>query len=82
MTGDKKIEIKLPDLTASSEKAIVTFWHAKENSAVTKEQDLVEVVTDKASFCITAPCDGKILSIFKKVGDEVDFGEKIAEITV
>ena len=44
------MELRLPNITENDEKVAITLWYVKENERVSKDQDLVEVMTDKATF--------------------------------
>ena len=74
------MELRLPELSSGSDEVTITAWHARENSRVARDQDLVEVATDKATFDVPSPCDGVLLKIMKKEGSGVGPGEVIAEI--
>ncbi|NQT32810.1 MAG: hypothetical protein HQ594_03965 [Candidatus Omnitrophica bacterium] len=75
------MDIILPELSGKETEAVITAWHAKEEDPVTKDQDLLEVATDKATFDVPAPCDGTLVKILRKETEEVRAGEIIAEIT-
>jgi 2-oxoglutarate dehydrogenase E2 component (dihydrolipoamide succinyltransferase) len=47
---------------------------------VVKGRDLVEIVTDKATFDVPAPCDGILTKIKKEPGETVTTDEVIAVI--
>ena len=70
----------LPELGEEISKATVSFWHFKEGSQVQKEDDVVELVTDKATFNVSAPAAGVIKKIFFKEGQEAKIGEVLAVI--
>lgn len=74
------MQVRLPEISKGSKEATITFWHVAENGKVTKNQDLVEVVTDKATFDIPSPVSGALKKIIKKEGESAKFGEIIAEI--
>ena len=74
------MELKLPDLSEKTKEAVITFWYAKEKDALVKGQDLLEIATDKATFDVTAPCDGVLVRIKKGIGDSIKKNEVIAEI--
>ncbi|MFH1411451.1 MAG: lipoyl domain-containing protein [Candidatus Omnitrophota bacterium] len=71
---------KLPKITKGEDSAVVTNWHVKSDERVKKDQDIVEVSTDKATFDVASPCDGVLKKILKRTGDDVRSGEIIAEI--
>lgn len=70
----------LPEITDSIDNATITKWHVKENDEVKKDQDILEIATDKATFDVASPCDGRIEKIEKQEGDLVCKGQLIAEI--
>lgn len=74
------MELRLPELSEGGGRVVITAWHVAESGRVVKDQDLVEVATDKATFDVPAPCDGTLARILKKEGEEVRDNESIAEI--
>ena len=74
------MELKLSGLSERFENAVITLWHAAESDRVTKDQDLFEIATDKATFDVPSPCDGVLVKIIKEEGAEVKAGETIAMI--
>lgn len=73
-------ELKLPELAEGVDKATVSYWHFNERDDVTKGQDLVEMVTDKATFNVPAPVSGKIVKINFREGEIVSVGAVLAVI--
>ncbi len=80
--GSFVFKMTLDMLADDAEGAIIARWHASENGAVRKGDDLLEVVTDKASFDVASPYDGLLVKIFKGEGSSVGAGEVVAEIRV
>ena len=78
--NDSFFRITLNEIIEGSGEVVVAAWHVSANEMIKKGDDLVEVVTDKASFDVTSPCDGKLVSILKEAGSSVAQGEAIAEI--
>jgi len=74
------MELRLPDITENDELVTITLWFVKENERVSKDQDLVEVMTDKATFSVASPWDGLITKINRVAGEEVERDEVLAEI--
>ena len=74
------MDIKLIDILENTKEAIITTWYLKEKDKFCKDQDLFEVVTDKATFDIAAPCDGILSKINKVSGDKVTNNDIIAVI--
>jgi pyruvate/2-oxoglutarate dehydrogenase complex dihydrolipoamide acyltransferase (E2) component len=74
------MDLKMPELSERQEKVVITQWHLAEEDPVSKDQDLLEVSTDKATFDIPSPCDGILKKIHKTSGESVGTDEAIAEI--
>lgn len=68
-------KIKLPHLGEGIDKIELALWHIDEGASIKEGDDLLEVVTDKASFNIPAPASGSLIE--KKVfeGQEIKEGE-------
>lgn len=72
--------IILPELGDGIEKAKVACWHAEVGDRIAKDDDVVELVTDKATFNVAAETSGFIKEIFAREGQEVRVGEILAVI--
>ncbi|MBI5415224.1 MAG: hypothetical protein HZA29_00245 [Candidatus Omnitrophica bacterium] len=70
----------LPELGEGIEKATVACWHFKEGDLVSLDDDIVEVVTDKATFSVSAGASGTLTKILAQDGREVSVGETLGEI--
>ena len=74
-------EVKLPDLgEGAGEEAIVSLWHFEEGDEVHEADDLVEMMTDKATFNVPSPVSGILSEIMADEGDTVEVGEVLAII--
>ena len=73
-------KVTLPELGEGIEKATVACWHYKVGDKISEDDDIVEVVTDKASFNIPAGRSGKLKEIFIEEGKEAKVGEALALI--
>lgn len=71
---DEKLNV--PDIGDSDSIELVT-WKVKAGDTVRKDQELCELVTDKAAFPLEAPFDGKVISLLRKQGDMVKVGETL-----
>jgi pyruvate dehydrogenase E2 component (dihydrolipoamide acetyltransferase) len=67
-------EFKLPDIGEGVTEGEIVNWLVKEGDAVDQDQDMVEVMTDKATVTIGSPKAGKIAQIRGKVGDVMPVG--------
>jgi 2-oxoglutarate dehydrogenase E2 component (dihydrolipoamide succinyltransferase) len=74
------IEVKVPQLSESVSEASLVAWHKKEGEAVKRDENLVDIETDKVVLETPAPADGVLVRIIKKDGEAVTSGEVIAEI--
>ena len=72
------IEVKVPVLPESVSDAIIATWHKKPGDAVKRDENLVDLETDKVVLEVPAPVDGILKSIVKNTGDTVGSQEVIA----
>lgn len=57
------MEVTMPEMGEDVSGAKLTSWMKKEGDVVHYDEDLLEVTSDKAVFCIPAPCSGIIKKI-------------------
>lgn len=70
------IEIKVPVLPESVADATIATWHVKAGETVTRDQNLVDIETDKVVLEVVAPEDGVLSEIIHAEGDTV-LGEQV-----
>jgi pyruvate dehydrogenase E2 component (dihydrolipoamide acetyltransferase) len=70
-----KLEFKLPDIGEGVTEGEIVNWLVQDGDAVAENQEMVEVMTDKATVTIGAPKAGKVSERRFKVGDTVPVGE-------
>ena len=73
-------EVKLPPLGEGIEKATVSYWYFEEGQKVGKDQDLVEMSTEKAVFNVPCPVTGILEKKFFQDAQEVKVGQVLANI--
>lgn len=73
-----KIEIKVPQLPESVSEAVLLNWHKKSGQFVKREENLIDLETDKVVLELPAPEDGALVEIVGKPGDTVTSGQLIA----
>ena len=73
------IEIKVPSPGESITQVQLAKWLVNDGNEVEKDQEIVEIDSDKASFPIASPVDG-IVKILVKEGENVAVGAAIATI--
>src|SRR5688572_16223006 len=74
------IEVKVPQLSESVSEATLLDWHKKEGEAVRRDENLIDIETDKVVLELPAPADGVLVKILKNAKDSVGSGEIIARI--
>lgn len=67
----EKIDVKVPQLPESVSDATIATWHVKAGEAVTRDQNLVDIETDKVVLEVVAPADGVLAEIKHDEGDTV-----------
>jgi 2-oxoglutarate dehydrogenase E2 component (dihydrolipoamide succinyltransferase) len=74
------IEIKVPELSESVAEATLLAWHKKVGEAVKRDENLIDIETDKVVLELPAPADGVLAKIIKGDGGTVKAGEVIATL--
>ncbi|MCA2999069.1 MAG: 2-oxoglutarate dehydrogenase complex dihydrolipoyllysine-residue succinyltransferase [Rhodocyclaceae bacterium] len=75
-----QIEVKIPQLSESVAEATLVSWHKREGQAVKRDENLIDIETDKVVMELPAPADGVLVKIIKADGGTVTSGEVIATI--
>src|SRR4051794_22797691 len=74
------IEVKVPQLSESVAEATLLDWHKKEGEAVKRDENLIDIETDKVVLELPAPADGVLVKIIKQARESVGSGELLAQI--
>ena len=74
-------EIKVPVLPESVADATIATWHVQAGDSVSRDQNLVDIETDKVVLEVVAPEDGVISEILFQEGDTVLGEQLIAHLT-
>jgi 2-oxoglutarate dehydrogenase E2 component (dihydrolipoamide succinyltransferase) len=74
------VEVKVPQLSESVAEATLLDWHKKEGERVSRDENLIEIETDKVVLELPAPADGVLVKILKNARDSVGSGDVIAQI--
>lgn len=72
-----KFEFKLPDIGEGVTEGEIVSWLVAVGDEVTEDQEIVEVMTDKATVTIGAPQAGKILELCGGEGDVIPVGSNL-----
>ena len=68
---------KMPDLGEGTVEAEIVAWHIEARRAVSEDQVIVEVMTDKAAVEVPAPVSGRVVSVTGAPGDKVAVGSPL-----
>jgi 2-oxoglutarate dehydrogenase E2 component (dihydrolipoamide succinyltransferase) len=74
------IEVHVPQLSESVAEATLLNWHKKVGEAVARDENLIDIETDKVVLELPAPMQGVVVEIVKPDGSTVVSGEVIARI--
>lgn len=74
------VEIKVPLLPESVTDATIAKWYKKIGDSVTRDENLVDLETDKVMLEVPAPADGVIEKIISSEGDVVQANALLAII--
>lgn len=74
-----RVEVELPEVEENNgDEATVSFWYIEEDEEVEEGEDLVEMITEKTTFNVTAPVSGRLVEILTQEGDVVKVGDIVA----
>ncbi|TAM11168.1 MAG: 2-oxoglutarate dehydrogenase complex dihydrolipoyllysine-residue succinyltransferase [Nevskiaceae bacterium] len=71
------IEIKVPNLPESVSEATVSTWYKKAGDAVKRDENLVDLETDKVVLEVPAPADGVLKEVRFATGATVGAGDVV-----
>ena len=74
------IDVKVPQLSESVSEATLLAWHKKQGEAVRRDENLIDIETDKVVLELPSPADGVLVSVMKGEKGTVVAGEVIAKI--
>ena len=74
------VEVKVPQLSESVSEATLLAWHKSVGEAVARDENLIDIETDKVVMELPSPVDGVLVSIVKGEKGLVVAGEVIATI--
>jgi 2-oxoglutarate dehydrogenase E2 component (dihydrolipoamide succinyltransferase) len=73
-------EIKVPVLPESVADATVALWHKKPGDSIRRDENLVDLETDKVVLEVPSPVDGVITKIIRDTGETVTSNELLGTI--
>ncbi len=74
------IEVKVPMLPESIADATIATWHKKAGDRVSRDENLMDLETDKVMLEVPAPADGILKEILKPSGETVQANQIVAII--
>jgi 2-oxoisovalerate dehydrogenase E2 component (dihydrolipoyl transacylase) len=74
-----KYVFKLPDIGEGVVEGEVVQWHVAAGDAVSEDDPIVDVMTDKATVTIPSPVTGVVSSLSGEVGEMVPVGSTLVE---
>jgi len=73
-----RVEVKVPQLPESVAEATLVSWHKQAGQAVKRDENLIDIETDKVVLELPAPGDGVLVEVLKGNGSTVASNEVIA----
>ena len=73
-------QFKLPDIGEGIAEAEVVAWHVKVGDRVEEDQQLADMMTDKATVEMESPVAGTVTKLAGEVGDQIAIGSVLVEI--
>ena len=75
-----RFQFKLPDIGEGIAEAEIVAWHVKVGDRVEEDQQLADMMTDKATVEMESPVAGKVVELAGEVGDQIPIGSVLAVI--
>ncbi len=73
-------QFKLPDIGEGIAEAEIVAWHIKLGDRVEEDQQLADMMTDKATVEMESPVAGTVVKLAGEVGDQIAIGSVLVEI--
>jgi 2-oxoisovalerate dehydrogenase E2 component (dihydrolipoyl transacylase) len=73
-------QFKLPDIGEGIAEAEIVAWHVKVGDQVEEDQQLADMMTDKATVEMESPVAGTVKKLAGEVGDQIAIGSVLVEI--
>src|SRR5687768_5631340 len=75
-----RYQFKLPDIGEGIAEAEIVAWHVKVGDTVAEDQQLADMMTDKATVEMESPVAGTVTKLAGEVGDQIAIGSVLVEI--
>ena len=73
-------KFKLPDIGEGIAEAEIVAWHVKLGDQIEEDQQIADMMTDKATVEMESPVAGKVVKLAGEVGDQIAIGSVLVEI--
>ena len=80
MAVNTTVEVVMPPMGDSVSEGSILEWHKQEGDAVSEDEILVEISTDKVDAEVPSPVSGTVVKIHAAEGDTVEVGSVLVEI--
>src|SRR6266540_3084301 len=74
------VEVVMPAMGDSVSEGTILEWRKQEGDAISADEVLVEISTDKVDAEVPAPAAGTVVEILAQAGDTVSVGQVIARL--
>src|SRR5689334_5583232 len=75
-----RYEFKLPDIGEGIAEAEIVAWHVTVGDTVAEDQQLADMMTDKATVEMDSPVAGAVIEVAGEVGDMIPIGSVLVVI--
>jgi 2-oxoisovalerate dehydrogenase E2 component (dihydrolipoyl transacylase) len=75
-----RYEFKLPDIGEGIAEAEIVAWHVRIGDTIAEDQQIADMMTDKATVEMESPVAGKVIELAGEVGDQIPIGSVLAVI--
>ncbi|MBX9859638.1 MAG: 2-oxo acid dehydrogenase subunit E2 [Sphingomonas sp.] len=75
-----RFTFKLPDIGEGISEAEIVAWHVSVGDTVAEDQQIADMMTDKATVEMESPVSGKVIELAGEVGDQIAIGAMLVVI--
>lgn len=72
--------VLFPEMGEDEEKATLVKWLVQVGDSVEEGQEILELLSDKATFTVESPADGILKKILVPEGSEIKTGDQLGEV--
>ncbi|MBS0283122.1 MAG: 2-oxo acid dehydrogenase subunit E2 [Proteobacteria bacterium] len=77
-----RFNFRLPDIGEGISEAEIVAWHVKVGDRVEEDQQIADMMTDKATVEMESPVAGTVVELAGEVGDQVSIGATLVVIEI